>query len=229
MADAGLRPDEEPDDKGRGGNGDDEWDEPARYAIGNRLDRRTAALSLCDHADDARQHCVRADSLRLHDQTAGAVDGAAGEQARGFLGNWQRLACQHRFIDGRFAFGHHAIDRNCLAGLDPETVSFDDIGEWYVGFTAIGGDPARGLRRKIEQRPDGLARRCPCPQFENLTEQNQCHHDTCRFIIDRYHSSHHTEARRKQTRRDSRYQTIEKGCADPDRDQREHVEMSGLE
>ena len=45
-------------------------------AIGDRLDRRFAALRLFDQADDLRQDGIAAHALRFDDQSSLLVDGA---------------------------------------------------------------------------------------------------------------------------------------------------------
>jgi hypothetical protein len=73
---------------------------------------------LCDHLDDAGERRCAADRARLHHHAAGAVDRAAGQNARDGLGYRHRFAGEHRFIDRRLPFGDHAIDRDRLAGTD---------------------------------------------------------------------------------------------------------------
>ena len=47
------------------------------YDIGETLNRRTTALSVCHHVNDARQHCLGSHPLCTHDQRSRAVQGPA--------------------------------------------------------------------------------------------------------------------------------------------------------
>src|SRR3546814_2121112 len=58
VAEARFGADEHPDDEGRDRDEHDARHEPPRDAIGDRLDRRAAALCLGDHAHDPRERGV---------------------------------------------------------------------------------------------------------------------------------------------------------------------------
>ena len=228
VTDVRFGADEAPDNESGDRDHDDERHEPARDAIGDGLDRCAAALRFGHHPDDAREHGVAADRLRLHDETAGAVHRAAGQHACRFLGDRERLAGEHRLVDRGLAIDDDAIDRHRFAGADTQAVARGHFGQRHLGLGAVGGDAARGLRGEIEQRADRLAGCRARAQFEHLAEQHERDDDACRFVIDRHHAVH-VERRGEQPWRERRDQTVEERSADADRDQREHVEMTRLE
>ena len=70
-------PNGEPADQGDGGERDDGGHEYRGDAIRHRLNRRFARLSRFHQADYLREHGVSADALRLDDEPALLIDGAA--------------------------------------------------------------------------------------------------------------------------------------------------------
>ena len=68
-----------PGDESRDRDADDGGHENSRHLVGELLDRGAAALSVCHHLDDLAEHGVGADPSCLDDETAGTVDGGAGD------------------------------------------------------------------------------------------------------------------------------------------------------
>src|SRR5262249_47114011 len=94
--------------------------EIARHLVSPALDRRPAALGLADEADDLSQERVAADALGAHEQAAGAVYSGAGDFRARLLGDGDRLAGDHRLIDGALALGDDAVHGDALAGTDTQ-------------------------------------------------------------------------------------------------------------
>ena len=95
----------------------------ADTVIGKPLDGRTGTLRLADHADDLGQQGIGAHALRFHDERAGAVHGAAGHLGAGSFLDGNRLAGDHRFVDGGRPFEHDAVHGNPLSGTHTEAVA----------------------------------------------------------------------------------------------------------
>ena len=69
---ARLRTQPQPCGEGQRGTGQHRRDKVTGHAVGERLDRRAAALRVGHHLHDAGQHRLAADALGTHDETTGA-------------------------------------------------------------------------------------------------------------------------------------------------------------
>ena len=116
---ARLWADEGPSGERQDRDADNERHEVARDHIGELLDRGTAALGLGDHRDDPREERFGANLLRTHDQGPGAVDRRADDLVASALLDRNRLATDHRLVDGARSLKDHAVDRDALAGSHP--------------------------------------------------------------------------------------------------------------
>ena len=135
VGEARLRPEEAPDDEGEDGDHDDRRDEVGRDDVGQALDRGAGALGLADHAHDLGQQRLAADALGPHDEAAGAVDRPADDAAAWRLLDRNRLAGDHRLVDGARAFEDHAVDGHLLTGADAEPVARLDVIERNIFFS----------------------------------------------------------------------------------------------
>ena len=99
----GLRADDEPDDERERGDADDGGHEVARDHVGEARDRRLGALRLLDEAHDLRQRRLAADAGGAERERARRVEGGADDLVAGLLEARDRLAGQHRLVDGRAA------------------------------------------------------------------------------------------------------------------------------
>ncbi len=99
--------------------------EPGGHGIGQPLDGCSRSLRLAHHPDDLREQRLAPDALRLHDELAGGVHRPARHCAAWSLLDGNRLTGDHRFVDGAFAFEHHAIDGNAFAW--PHAKSVTDV------------------------------------------------------------------------------------------------------
>ncbi len=222
---ARLGPPDGPDGEGDGRSQDHGRHEPARDGVGQALNGRARALRLAHQPDDLRQQGVAADALGLHHEGAGAVHRAARDLAGGGLLDRNRLASDHRFVDGALALDDDAVDRHPLARPHAQTVADLHLLERHlllvpgvVEATGRGG-------RQAEQLPDGRTRAAPRAQFEHLAEQHEHDDDRRRLEVDADLIAVRAERRRKQARRQRRDHAEPVGRADAERDQREHVQV----
>ena len=118
-----LRSPDRPGDEGQHRHADDGRHEVARDLVGQALDRGAAALRLGHELDDLRQHGVAPDLLRLDDEAAGLVHGAADHLGADLLGHRHRLAGHHRLVDRAAPLEHGAVDRHLLARAHPQAVA----------------------------------------------------------------------------------------------------------
>ena len=134
---AGLGAEDRPGDKGGERDQHDGRDEVEGDAVGQPLNRRARALRLGDQLDDARKRRLGADLFGAHDQRTVLVERAAGQGIALRLFDRQRLARDHRFVDGRAAFQHDAVDRHGIAGTDAQAVAGLDRIERHIGLGTV--------------------------------------------------------------------------------------------
>ncbi len=223
---ARLGPDRGPHREGGPGGEHDRGHEPARHAIGEALDRGAAALRLRDERHDAREQRLAAHLLGAHHEASRAVHAARHDAVPGTLRDRDRLAREHRFVDAATALEHHAIHRQLLARSHAQLFTDADARERDVDFAAVLEQAARGCRRETEQRADRASRASPRPQLEQLAEEHERHDHGGGLEVDRDAAAVAAEGSRIRTRSERREQAVAPGGAGPERDQREHVELS---
>ena len=157
----------------------------SRNDIGESLYRRARALGFADHAYDLSQQSFAADAFSLHDDTAGAVDRAAGDLAAFRFFNGNRFAGDHRFIDRSRALEDDAIDWNFFAGPNAQTIADLNPIHRYVFFFAIVVYQSSGLRRQSKKSFNGAAGLAARAELEDLPEQYECCDDRRRFEVNR--------------------------------------------
>ena len=203
---------------------DDDWHEPRGHFIGKMLNRRARTLRLADHTDNLREQRVGADSLGFHDERAVAVDGATRHLVTLRLLNGHRLTGQHRLVDAGTALEDDAVNRNALAGAHAQVVTDLNLIEWNVVLTAVVVDSTRGFRREPKQVFDRSARTAASTQFQHLPEQHEDDDDGRWLEVDRDGAAHPERLWKYRGDQRGRYAEAECG-ADPQADEREHVEM----
>ncbi len=221
-----LRAERCPRDECDDGDEDHRRHEPARHLIGEALDRRARPLGRRDHLDDPGEHGVTADLVGAHDEAAAPIEGAADELRPGLLGHRHGFSGHHGFIEGGSSFQQHAVDRNLLAGPDPQAIADIDGVERDVLVAAVGAHPAGGLRREIEQcanRPGGLLAGA---QLQDLAEQHQHGDDGGGFEVHRDGAIGAAERGGKDAGRDGCHHAVEPGHTGPHGNQGEHVEIA---
>ena len=172
MRELWLRPKPHPEDEGEHRNGQHHRHEDARDLVGEPLNGRAAALGFGDHVHDLPEQRVATDPLGAHDETAGAIDGAARHLVADGLFHRERFAGDHGFLDIGMAFHDHAIDRHLVTWNHAQPVADFHLVERDF-LIAPRCDPPRRGRCEIEQRFDGAAGAAAGTEFEHLTEKHE--------------------------------------------------------
>ena len=84
-----------------------------------------------------------------------------------------RLAGEHRLVDARAAFEHHAVDRHLFARAHAQPIADVHVRQRHILLGAVVADAPRGLRREAEQRLDGGRSLRARPQLEHLPQQRE--------------------------------------------------------
>ncbi len=113
----------DPRDEGERAGGDTAGTNQAGDAIGKLLDGSSAALRLCDQANDLREQRLLADSFGAHQQGSAAVDAAADDARARKLLDGQRFAGDERLVHRAVAFKHQSVGGNLFAGTDAQSPS----------------------------------------------------------------------------------------------------------
>ena len=137
--------------------------------------------------------------------------------------NGERLAGEHRFIHGAAAFDEAAIDRDFLAGPNPERIVRLHGIEWYFLFLAIP-DNAGSRRCKCEEFADCATGLFPRPQFKNLTQKYQRDNDGGGLEVD-FDATTFLQIVWKNIGKENGNNAVEIGGAGSDRNQSEHVQL----
>jgi len=134
--------------------------EVRRHHVGEPLDRRAAALAPSPtHAHDLGEHGRAADALGAHHELPVPLIVPAVTAAAGGHLDRERLAGDQRLVDRAGALDDDAVDRQLLARTDPQPVARTTRSIAISCSLAVAGEPARGARGEIEQRPDRAGRR----------------------------------------------------------------------
>ncbi|EXI72518.1 MAG: hypothetical protein AW07_03247 [Candidatus Accumulibacter sp. SK-11] len=161
-----------PAEQGSEGDQADDGDENCRYPVGQALHRGLRTLRRGNHANDAGQQGVFADTGRTAAQHAFAI-GSGGEDAVAtMLGNRHALAGQHCLVDARRAVDDLAIDRNALARADDEDVTRDQQRRVELDQAAVTFD-ARDSRLQADECLDRLTGLRLGACLEQLAEEDE--------------------------------------------------------
>ena len=109
-----LRSKPHPDHEGEHRDRQHRRHEDARDLVGETLNRRAATLGFGNHVHDLPEQRVATNSLRAHDETAGAIDGAARHFVADVLFHRERFAGDHGLLHAGVTFDDHAIHRNLV-------------------------------------------------------------------------------------------------------------------
>ena len=198
---------------------------PARNTVHEPLDRRAASLRGGNQVDDPGKDGVRPDSLGTHAEQPGAVERACGHRVAGRLFDGYRLPREHALVDCRTPAKHHPVDRDALAGPNLEPVADPNHFERHV-LVAVVADPARGLRREIEERADGIARALAGGELEHLSDEHEKENHRCGFEVDRRQSMWSTHRCGEEVRRKHRNHAECIGRTRTEGNQGPHVEAA---
>ena len=200
-----------------------------RNLVRQPLNGRAAALGLRHHLHDLREHRVAADLVGAHDEAARLVHGAADHPVANALGHGHGLSRHHGLVDRTSPFEDFTVDGHALSGPHAQAVADDDLIEAHILVRAVGPDPPSHLRGEIEQRANGAAGLLAGLQLENLPEQNKNGDDGRCLEIDGNGAVMTAHRRRKHPRQQGSDDAVNPRHAGAHGDQREHVEIAGLE
>ena len=190
------------------------------------MDGRAAALGFGDHGDDAGQHGFGADLVRAQDHRAVAVDGAADQPVARVFFDRQGLAGDHGFVHRARALQHGAVDRDRVAGPQPQGVAGLDLGERDFRVLSAGADPVGGFWGEVQQRADGAAGLFAGAQFQDLAKQDQDDNDRRGLEIHRGQAVHGPESGGEDAGSEGGGEAVEVGRAGAQGDEAEHVEAA---
>ena len=181
----GLRTDEGPHDERHDRGGNYRRHKHRRHAIRQPLDGCARALRFAHHLYDARQQRFRTDVLGFHDECARTVYGPAGGTASRRFFHWNRLARDHRLINGTRPLRHHAVHRNAFARPHAQQIARMHAIERHVFLGSVGTNPPSGVGRQLEQSLDRAAGLAARAQFQHLSQQHQADDHSRRFKVQR--------------------------------------------
>ncbi len=104
----------------------------------------------------------RPDLVGAHHEAAGLVERARDHGGPDFLGNRHRFACDQRFVERGAALQNDAVHRHLLTRTNPQVIAGLQAVDLDFMVGAVIADPARGLRRQLQQRliaPEVASRR----------------------------------------------------------------------
>ena len=214
-----LGADQHPDEKGCGGDGEDDRHENRGDAVDEALNGELRALRLLDHTDHAGKKSVGADARRLESEGSRAIHRSASHRGAFGFRDRRRLAGDHRFIDMRRAAQHDAVGGDSLSGTHEHRVADAHLLRWNVERLSVTLDMS-DARRKRRKRGDRARRPALGARFEEPAEEDERDDHAGRFIVDM------SRARRQQLRREGRDGGKEIGAGRSDRDKRIHVGRS---
>ena len=218
----GRRARRHPAERGERGDGDDGRHEGAGDPVGERLDRRAAALRLRHLGDDAGENRLGAHPLRPHDERAGLVERAPRQRIARPLLHRQGLAGEHALVDGGATLGHDAVHGHALARPQPEPVAGAHFLQRHVGLAFLR-EPARGAGCETHEGADGIARPLPRAGLHHLARQHEREDHRGRLEVGRRLSAGAEHGGRKCAGREQPRQAEEPGGAGAEGDQRPHV------
>ncbi len=223
MRECWLRPKPHPENEGEHRNSQHHRHEDARDLVGETLNGRAAALGFGNHVHDLPEQRVAANPLGAHDETAGAVDGAARHLVADGLFHRERFAGDHRLFHAGVTFDHRAIDRHLVTWNHAQPVADFHLVERNF-MIAFWCHLSRRGRCEIQQRLDGAARAAAGAEFEHLTEKHQHHNHRSGFEIDG-DSSFVLHRLGEDAGHEHRHGAQEECRSYADADQREHVQL----
>ncbi len=183
--------------------------------IGQRADRRLAALGLADHSDDPSQHRIAAGLSGFDAQHPGLIERAAEDAVFYIFLHRQALAGEHRLIQRRTAPHDRAVDRDALAGPDQQDIARLDFigGNGSLGIALDQGGGVRGELHQLGDRIGGVKLRA---RFEIFTQVDQRDQHPRRLEVEIHDPHLHIDA---QADLDQSPGRVDKGRAGAHRDQ----------
>ncbi len=147
--------DEPADERGQGDR-DHDGDEDRGDPVDESLDGRLAGLCFGDETADLGERRVGADLRRLDDEATRGVDRRPGDRGTHPHLDGNRLAREHRLVDGGRPLHHDPVCRDLLTGPDDEPLADDELVDRHEHLDTVTQD-VRLLRSQLEERADRLA------------------------------------------------------------------------
>ena len=193
------------------------------------MNRRAAALCLRNHLHDLRQERVRPHPLRTYDDRTSTIDRRANDRVAHRFLYWNRLTCDHRFVDRATALYHDAVHGYLFPGADAQSVSGLYEIQRHVGFGPVVGDAARRFWRQAEQGPNRGAGTIARPKLEHLAQEYERDDDGRGLEIHVYTARCIAKRIRKNARHGGGDHTVDVGDSHAQCDEREHVQVASDE
>ncbi len=159
---ARLRPEDHPGRERDGRHGGHGRDEPGHDPVDGPLDRWLRALRRADQPRDLGQRGVGAQPVGADEQGAVGVQRPAGHPVADDPLDRDRLAGEHRLVDGAAALDHDAVDRHPFPWADPDQVACGHLGERHLHLAAVTDHPRDG-GLEAEKSPHRAGRLRPWP------------------------------------------------------------------
>ena len=177
-----FRPEHEPDHEGAGRDDQHDRDEDRADPVGQTLDGGLGALGALDEVHDLGEGRVPTHPGRAHDERPGRVDGRPDDLVTDGLGGRDRLAGQHRLVDGGRALDEEAVDRDLVAGPDAQQVAHEHLLQRHLDLVGAAHDPG-GPSLQADETPDRARRLAFGPAFQPPTQQDQAQDDRRRVEV----------------------------------------------
>ncbi|MNV32874.1 hypothetical protein D3C71_1242240 [compost metagenome] len=178
-----IRPKDEPDGESGECGQHDSRHEPVGDLVDQRLNGQLVGLRLLHHADDLGDQRIGTHLGCTEGEGAIAVHRAADNLGTRRLGDRDRLASDHRFIDIRRTAENQPIDRHFLAGANDDHIAGAHILQRHIdGFTIA--QHAGGLRLQADKPLYRLAGAAFGARFEESAEKDERDDNRRRLIID---------------------------------------------
>ena len=163
---------QQPDHKGRQGNGNDRRNEDARDLVGHLGNGGLGGGGVADHADDLGQGGILSHPGGPAGQEARLVEGRRRDRAARGLVHGNALAGEGSLVDGALALQDHAVHRDMLAGPDYKGIPGQHLTDGHLGLHP--GPEHRGLlRRQLHQTLEGVGGPALGPGLQHLAHGNQ--------------------------------------------------------
>src|SRR5437879_4913100 len=223
VREARLRTEENPAEEREYGRKHYRRDKVSSNAVGKTLQRCAAALGLADELHNLRERGFASYAFGFHDETSAGIKRATRNLvARAFLDR-HGFARHHRFIDSARSVTNDTINRNALAGTNPEPVAALHLIQCDIPLDSSGILQVRLLRREVQECANRAAGPLPSAQFQNLAQENQRGDHGGGFEINRCRTVHAAKRGWENLREKSSDNAVEIRGAGAQADQREHI------
>jgi len=213
-----LGAEEQPGDQGHSGDADHGGDEVACDDVGQAGDGRLRPLRLLDEADDLRERGLAAHARSPEGEGSCRVERPADDLVARLIEDGDRLAGEHRLVDGRSALDDDAVHGDLLAGTHAHEVADGDGGDGDVRLHAVAHDSGRA-RLQADELAHSLAGLALGARLQQTAEEDQRDDERRRVEVHRLAEAAVGEPSREE---DARH-AVEVGRRRAHGDERVHV------